>query len=66
MTTYVIKRRDSELYVAAAGGFYHELSVARVFPSREAAAAYRLRSVIPEAEFVICAVFDDDRIVPCD
>jgi hypothetical protein len=66
MTMYVIKRRDSELYVAAEGGFYHELGVARFFSSREAADAYRLRRVIPNGEFVVCEVSDNGRVLPCD
>jgi hypothetical protein len=66
MAKYVIKRLDGELYVAAAGGFYHELRVARVFPTWEAADAYRVRSVIPDGEFVVCQVSDDGQVTPCE
>jgi hypothetical protein len=64
MPGYVIKRRDSDLYVAAGRGFHHELGSAHVFASWEETDAYRLRSVIPDAEFVVCEVSDDGRVVP--
>jgi hypothetical protein len=64
MSEYVIKHRQSGVYVAAKGGFHPDLASARHFLTPQAADDYRRRSVIPDTSFVICEVMDDGRVVP--
>jgi hypothetical protein len=66
MSEYIIKHRRGAVYVAAEGGFHHDLASARHFSTPQAADDYRRRSVIPDASFVICELTGDGRVVPRD
>src|SRR5262245_43926894 len=64
MPQYVIKHRQAEVYVAAQGGSKHAPAVAQLFPARDAADEYMLRSVIPADSFAACEVPDSGWILP--